>query len=48
MNNLFFLFIFAFREYCNTQHVLIRLIKERRENLDNDPFIGVVLSKLTR
>ena len=41
MNNLLSPFISAYRESCNTQHVLIRLIEEWRKNLDNNYFIGV-------
>ena len=47
MNNLFSPFISAYRESYNTQHVLVRLIKEWRKNLGNNYFIGAVLMDLS-
>ena len=48
MNNLFSPFISAYRESCNTQHVLIRLTEEWRINLDNNYFIRAVLMDLSK
>ena len=38
----------AYRGSYNTQHVLIRLIEERRKSLDNNYFIGAVLMDLSK
>ena len=48
INNLFSLFITAYRDSYNTHHVLIRLIEEWRNNFDNSYFIGVVLMDLSK
>ena len=48
MNNPFPPFIFAYRETYNTQHVHIRLIEEYRKNLDNNYFIGAVLTDFSK
>ena len=48
MNNLFIPFITAYREWYNTQHVLIRLIEEQIKNLDNNYIIGAVLMDLSQ
>ena len=39
------LFLVAYRKSCNTQHVLIKMIKEGRKNQDNF-FVGAVLTDL--
>ena len=36
LNNIFSPYLAAYRESCSTQHVLIRLLEEWRENLDNN------------
>ena len=36
------LFIAAYRKSYGTQHVLIRMIEERRVKLDNDYIVGAV------
>ena len=36
LNNIFSPYLAAYRESYNTQHVLIRLLEEWRENLDNN------------
>ena len=46
MNNFFS--ISVYRESYNTQHVLIRLIKEWKKNLDNNHFIVAVLMYLSK
>ena len=48
MNILFSLFISAYRELYNTQHVLITLIEEWTKNLDNNYFIRAVLMDLSK
>ena len=45
---LFSLFISAYRELCKMQHVLITLIEEWRKNLDNNEFIRAVLMDLLK
>ena len=37
-------FLAAYRKSYNTQHVLIKMIEERRENLDNNFFVGATLT----
>ena len=48
MNNPFSLFVSAYRESYNTQHVLVRFIEEWRKNLEKNSFIGAVLMGLSK
>ena len=41
-------FIAAYRQQYNTQHVLIRMIEEWRQNLDNDNVAGAVLMDISK
>ena len=41
-------FISAYRKNYNTQHVMIRLLEERRENLDKNYVVGGVLIDLSK
>ena len=40
-------FISAYRKNCNTQHVLLMLLKEWREHLDNNKTVGGILMDLS-
>ena len=42
------IFIAAYRKQYSTQHVLLRLIEEWKENLDNDLFVGAILMDLSK
>ena len=48
LNNIFSPYLAAYRESYNTQHVLIRLLEEWRENLDNNYTVGGVLMDLSK
>ena len=41
-------FLAAYRKSYNTQHVLIKMIEEWRENLDKKFFVGAVLTDLSK
>ena len=41
-------FVAAYRENYNTQHVLIRLLEELRLYLDNNYFVGAVMTDLSK
>ena len=41
-------FISAYRKNYNTQHVMIRLLEEWRENLDKNYVVGGVLMDLSK
>ena len=41
-------FVSAYRKHYSTQHVLLRLIEEWRENLDNDLIVGAILMDLSK
>ena len=41
-------FISAYRKSYNTQHVIIRLLEEWRENLDKNYVVGAVLMDLSK
>ena len=41
-------FILAYREGYSTQHVFVRLIEERRKNVDDDYIVGGVFMDLSR
>ena len=41
-------FLVAYKKSYNTQHLLIKMIEEWRENLDNNFFVGVVLTNLSK
>ena len=47
LNNIFSPYLAAYRESCSTQHVLIRLREEWRENLDNKFTVRGVLMDLS-
>ena len=38
----------AYRKSHNTQHVLMKMIEEWRENLDNNSFVGAVLTDFSK
>ena len=38
----------AYKKTCNTQHVVIKMIEELKDNLDKKIFIGVVLTDLSK
>ena len=38
----------AYRQSYNTQHVLIKMIEEWRENLDKNIFVGAVLTDFSK
>ena len=40
LNNIFSPYLAAYRESYSTQHILIRLLEEWRENLDNNFTVG--------
>ena len=42
------LFISAYRKHYGTQHVLIRLIEEWKQNLDSDKIVGAILMDLSK
>ena len=48
MNGHFSPFIAAYRENYNTQHVLIRLLEKWRLYLDNNYFVGAVMTDLSK
>ena len=48
MNDHFSPFVAAYRENYNTQHVLIRLLEELRLYLDNNYFVGAVMTDLSK
>ena len=48
MNDHFSPFVAAYRENYNTQHVLIRLLQERRLDLDNNYVVGAVITDLSK
>ena len=48
MNDHFSPFVAAYRENYNTQHVLIRLLQEWRLYLDNNYFVGDVMTDLSK
>ena len=48
LNNIFSPYLAAYRESYSTQHVLIRLLEEWRENLDNNYTVGGVLMDLSK
>ena len=48
LNNIFSPYLAAYRESCSTQHVLIRLLEEWKENLDNNFTVGGVLMDLLK
>ena len=48
LNNIFSPYLAAYRESCSTQHVLIRLLEEWKENLDNNFTVGGVLMDLSK
>ena len=48
MDNCFSSHLSAFRAFYSTQHVLLRLIKEWKTNLDNNFVAGVVLMDLSK
>ena len=48
MNGHFSPFIAAYRENYNTQHVLIRLLEEWMLYLDNNYFVGAVMTDLLK
>ena len=48
MNDHFSPFVAAYRENYNTQHVLIRLLEEWRLYLDNNYFVGAVMTYLSK
>ena len=41
-------FLAAQRQLCNTQHMLIKMIEKWRENLENNFFVGAVLTDLSK
>ena len=41
-------FLAAYRKSCNTQHVLIKMIAEWRENVGKNFFVGAVLTDLSK
>ena len=45
---LFSLFLAAYRKLCRTQHVLIRMVEEWKENLDNYFIVIAVLTDLSK
>ena len=48
MNDQFLPFVAAYREIYNTQHVLIRPLEEWRLYLDNNYFVGAVMTNLSK
>ena len=48
MNDHFSPFFAAYRENYNIQHVLIRLLKEWRLYLDNNYFVGALMTDLSK
>ena len=48
LNNIFSPFLAAYQESYSTQHVLIGLLEEWRENLDNNYTVGGVLMDLSK
>ena len=48
LNNIFSPFLAVYQESYNTQHLLIRLLEEWRENLDNNYTVSVVLMDLSK
>ena len=48
MNDHFSPFVAAYRENYNTQHVIIRLLQERRLDLDNNYVVGAVITDLSK
>ena len=48
LNNIFSPFLAVYQEFYNTQHLLIRLLEEWRENLDNNYTVRVVLMDLSK
>ena len=48
MNDHFPLFVAAYREHYNTQHVLIWLLEEWRLYVDNNYFVGAVITDLSK
>ena len=48
LNNIVSPYLAAYRESYSTQHVLIRLLEEWRENLDNNYTVGGVLMDLSK
>ena len=48
MNVLLSLFISAYWKNCNTQHVLLRLLKEWKEHLSNNKTVGGKLMDLSK
>ena len=41
-------FLYAYRSFYKSQHVLIRLIKEWKQKLDSDHIVGAVLMDLSK
>ena len=41
-------FLAAYRKSYSTQHVLMRMVEEWKENLDNSFFVGAVLTDLSK
>ena len=48
LNNIFSPYLTAYRESYSTEHVLIRLLEEWRDNLDNNYTLGGVLIDLSK
>ena len=44
----FFLFLYAYRDSYNTQHVLIRVLEEWRKTLDNNFLVAGVFMDLSK